>query len=411
MVNIALDKLFTKKQQQVMKSYLEDEWRILILAGSVRSGKTYINNYLFLMELQRVRRLAQEMGEPHPLYILAGYSSSTIKNNVITSLESQFGISLNADRHGHYHLFGVEIVPAYTNNDRGVGSIRGLTAFGAYVNETSLATQSVFQEIKNRCSVEGSRIICDTNPDVPTHWLKTEYIDNTDPKARIKSFSFTIDDNTFLAQEYVDSLKAATPSGMFYDRAIRGLWVTADGLVYRDFDKDKHIVDTIPDELSYYVGVDWGFEHKNSIVVLGDDPTDGTTYLIKEITGKHQYVQHWIDVAHEIQNQYGEDINFWCDSARPEYVQAFIDAGINARNADKSIMAGVESVGSRMRQGKFKVNKNGIEKFLDEIYQYVWNEQTGEPLKKNDDVMDATRYGVYNQHKDSGLTFMNNNLF
>ena len=198
---------------------------------------------------------------------------------------------------------------------------------------------------------------------------------------------------------------------MFYDRAIRGLWVTADGLVYRDFDKDKHIVDTIPDELSYYVGVDWGFEHKNSIVVLGDDPTDGTTYLIKEITGKHQYVQHWIDVAHEIQNQYGEDINFWCDSARPEYVQAFLDAGINARNADKSIMAGVESVGSRMRQGKFKVNKNGIEDFLDEIYQYVWNEQTGEPLKKNDDVMDATRYGVYNQHKGSGLTFMNNNLF
>ena len=411
MVFIALDNLFTKKQQQVIKSYLDEDWRILVLAGSVRSGKTYVNNYLFLMELRRVRRLAQEMGEPHPLYILAGYSSSTIKTNVITSLESQFGITVSPDRHGHFHLFGVEIVPAYTNNDRGVGSIRGLTAFGAYVNETSLATQSVFQEIKNRCSVEGSRIICDTNPDVPTHWLKTEYIDNTDPKARIKSFSFTIDDNTFLAQEYVDSLKAATPSGMFYDRAIRGLWVTADGLVYRDFDKDKHIVDTIPDELSYYVGVDWGFEHKNSIVVLGDDPTDGTTYLIKEITGKHQYVQHWIDVAHEIQNQYGEDINFWCDSARPEYVQAFIDAGINARNADKSIMAGVESVGSRMRQGKFKVNKNGIEKFLDEIYQYVWNEQTGEPLKKNDDVMDATRYGVYNQHKDSGLTFMNNNLF
>ena len=411
MVFIALDNLFTKKQQQVIKSYLDEDWRILVLAGSVRSGKTYVNNYLFLMELRRVRRLAQEMGEPHPLYILAGYSSSTIKNNVITALESQFGITVSPDRHGHFHLFGVEIVPAYTNNDRGVGSIRGLTAFGAYVNETSLATQSVFQEIKNRCSVEGSRIICDTNPDVPTHWLKTEYIDNTDPKARIKSFSFTIDDNTFLAQEYVDSLKAATPSGMFYDRAIRGLWVTADGLVYRDFDKDKHIVDTIPDELSYYVGVDWGFEHKNSIVVLGDDPTDGTTYLIKEITGKHQYVQHWIDVAHEIQNQYGEDINFWCDSARPEYVQAFIDAGINARNADKSIMAGVESVGSRMRQGKFKVNKNGIEKFLDEIYQYVWNEQTGEPLKKNDDVMDATRYGVYNQHKDSGLTFMNNNLF
>lgn len=403
--------VLTKKQAMVLKSYFQDSWKYLILAGAKRAGKTFINNFIFVYEIKRVAKLAKEKGDPHPQYILAGYSSNSIFTNIIAAVSTQFGIDLKPDRHGHYHLFGVDIVPAYTGTERGLGAIRGMTSYGAYINEASLAVHSVFQEIVSRCSVDSARVICDTNPDNPTHWLKTDYIDNDDPDARIKAFTFTIDDNTFLSKDYVKAFKAQTPKGVFYDRDILGRWVTGEGIVYQDFNANTMLVDHVPTDLSYYVGVDWGFEHKNSIVVLGDDPTDGTTYLIKEITGKHQYVQHWIDVAHEIQNQYGEDINFWCDSARPEYVQAFLDAGINARNADKSIMAGVESVGSRMRQGKFKVNKNGIEKFLDEIYQYVWNEQTGEPLKKNDDVMDATRYGVYNQHKGSGLTFMNNNLF
>ena len=402
---MGLDKLFTKKQMQVLKSYLNDDWRVLVLTGAVRSGKTFINNYLFLMELRRVRDLARKLGEPHPLYILAGYSSRTIKTNVITSLESQFGISLNADRHGHYHLFGVEIVPAYTNNDRGVGSIRGLTAFGAYINETSLATQGVFQEIANRCSVEGSRIICDTNPDVPTHWLKTEYIDNTDPKARIKSFSFTIDDNTFLARDYVDSLKAATPSGMFYDRAIRGLWVTADGLVYRDFDVNKHLVDKVPTGLNYYVGVDWGFEHFTSFVLLGD-ADDGTTYVVKEWTERRKFISYWVKLAQSLADQLGESLPFYVDSARPDYLNELLDGGLNAYNANKAVLAGIECVSAKLKQGKLKINRNGVNRMIDEFYKYVWDEQTGEPDKRkyDPDVLDALRYGIYTKNHKGGYT-------
>ena len=402
---MGLDKLFTKKQTQVLKSYLNDDWRVLVLTGAVRSGKTFINNYLFLLELRRVRDLAKKLGEPHPLYILAGYSSRTIKTNVITALESQFGLTVSPDRHGHYHLFGVEIVPAYTNNDRGVGSIRGLTAFGAYINETSLATQGVFQEIANRCSVEGSRIICDTNPDVPTHWLKTEYIDNTDPKARIKSFSFTIDDNTFLAQDYVDSLKAATPSGMFYDRAIRGLWVTADGLVYRDFDVSKHLVDKVPTGLNYYVGVDWGFEHFTSFVLLGD-ADDGTTYVVKEWTERRKFISYWVKLAQSLADQLGESLPFYVDSARPDYLNELLDGGLNAYNANKAVLAGIECVSAKLKQGKLKINRNGVNRMIDEFYKYVWDERTGEPDKRkyDPDVLDALRYGIYTKNHKGGYT-------
>ncbi len=394
---MALINLLTKKQIKVLQSYLNDDWKYLILNGAVRAGKTVIDNYLFLLELKRIKKLAEIEKEPHPQYILAGYSSNSIYTNVISSIENQFGIVMKTDRHGHYHLFGIDIVPAYTGSVRGIGAIRGMTSYGAYINEASLATHEVFQEIVQRCSVGSARIICDTNPDIPTHWLKTDYIDNHDPKARIKAFSFTIDDNTFLSRDYVEALKAATPRGMFYDRSILGQWVTGEGIVYQDFDKDRMVVDQAPDGLTYYVGVDWGFEHKNSILVFGDD-RKGNTYLLEAHTGKHKYIDYWTNVAKDIQKRYGRNINFWCDSARPEHVSAFQQAGLNARNANKTVLAGIEKVSELMTLGRFFVLRSASKDILEEFYQYVWDERTGEPVKEHDDDMDAMRYAIYNQH-------------
>lgn len=409
---MSLKDLLTKKQSEVWNSYLHDDWKYMILGGAVRAGKTVIDNYIFMAELKRVKKQAQKENDLHPQYILAGYTSNTIYNNVISSIENQFGIVMKPDRHGHYHLFGVDIVPAYTGSIRGLGAIRGMTSYGAYVNEASLATHDVFQEIVQRCSKEGSRLICDTNPDIPTHWLKTDYIDNKDPKARIKSFNFTIDDNTFLSKDYVEALKAATPKGMFYDRAILGLWVTGEGIVYKDFNKDTMLVyrNDIPRDLNYYVGVDWGFEHLNSILVFGDDDK-GNTYLVENHTGKHEYIDHWIEVAKDIQSRYGRNINFWCDSARPEHVSAFQRAGIHARNAKKAVLPGIEAVSKLMTTGHFFVNKNRSEPFLDEIYQYAWNDATGEPIKEHDDNMDAMRYAIYSQHNIKTAKVVKNTLF
>lgn len=409
---MTLNNLLTTKQIKVLQSYLHDDWKYLILSGAVRSGKTYVDNYLFLLELQRVSKLAKELNDPKPQFILAGYSSNTIYNNVISSLNSQFGLDLKTDRHGHYHLFGVDIVPAYTGNVRGMSGIRGMTSYGAYINEASLAVHDVFQEIMDRCSIESARVICDTNPDNPQHFLKTDYIDNDDPKARIKSFSFVLDDNPTLSQDYVDALKAATPSGVFYDRRILGQWVSGDGIVYRDFDKRKMLIDKkdLPDDLTYYCGVDWGFDHDGVIVVMADD-RQGNVYLIEEHTKQFKFIDYWKRIAKDIQTRYGRNILFWCDSARPDNVSEFQQAGIQARNANKSIMAGIEKTSEYMKLGKFFVVKQGVDKFLDEIYQYVWNDKTGEPLKEQDHVMDAMRYAVFNQHRANQTQFIKSRYF
>lgn len=392
----------------MLQSYLNDDWKYLILNGAVRAGKTVIDNYLFLLELKRIKKLAEIEKEPHPQYILAGYSSNSIYTNVISSIENQFGIVMKTDRHGHYHLFGIDIVPAYTGSVRGIGAIRGMTSYGAYVNEASLATHEVFQEIVQRCSAKSARIICDTNPDIPTHWLKTDYIDNHDPKARIKAFNFTIDDNTFLSKDYVEALKAATPRGMFYDRGILGQWVTGDGIVYQDFNKDTMVIpkNRVPDGLDYYVGVDWGYEHPNPIILLGDDK-DGNTYVLEDYTQKHKFINYWVKVAQNLQTRFGRNLIFYADSARPDNVNEFQSNGLNCINANKNVLPGIECVARKMREGKFYVVDTASSGLLDEIYQYAWDESTGLPLKENDvrhnDRLDAIRYAIYSRNKKGGF--------
>ena len=404
---MALSNVLTDKQAEVLHTYLTKRFKILILCGAVRAGKTYIDNLIFLYELMRVAKLAKQLNDKHPQFILAGASSGAIYNNVIAELSRQFGIDLKADKHNHYHLFGVDIVPVYTASIAGLTGARGFTAYGAYINEATLANQEVFNEIRNRCSMRGSHIICDTNPDIPTHWLKTDYIDNKDPKAGIISYTFTIDDNTFLDKEYVESLKASKPRGMFYDRDILGLWVTGEGIVYQDFNKDTMVIDDnkIPKGLHYYCGCDWGYEHPNPILLLGDDD-QGNTYVLRDYTKKHKFINYWVKIAQNLQDEFGSNLIFYADSARPDNVNEFQAAGINCINANKNVLPGIECVAQKMRESKFFIAESCSQGLMNEIYQYAWDENTGQPLKENDvrhnDRLDALRYAIYSKNAKGG---------
>lgn len=395
---MSLKNIYSEKQIEVLNGTVKHDWFITILHGAKRSGKTKINNDSFLFELRRVRKIADKQGVAEPMYILAGVSSATIQKNVLQELYNDYGIEPKFDKHNNFTLFGVKVVQAYTGNVGGVKSIRGMTAFGAYINEASLAVQEVFAEIVSRCSAEGARILADTNPDNPEHWLKKEYIDN--PSDKIKSFHFMLDDNTFISESYRTNIKETTPSGMFYDRDIKGLWVSAEGVVYADFDSNKHYINSsaLPLLQSYYCGVDWGYEHWGSIVVIGVDDL-GNNYLIEEHASQYQDIDYWVDIAKGIQERYGSRVPFYCDSARPEYVARFRQEGLKSSNADKSRLSGVEMVAKGFKTDSLFICRDKVSKFRDEIYQYIWDKKKGEPIKQFDDVLDSLRYAIYTHNK------------
>jgi len=394
---MSLNDLYHKKQLQVLRRAMYDDYFMLINHGAKRSGKTVVDNDLFLYELKRVHSIAERESVAHPQYILAASDLGAIQRNILTELQNKYDLEFQFDKHNRFKLFGVQVCCFGHSKINDLGRIRGMTAYGAYINEGSVANQEVFNEIKSRCSGTGARILIDTNPDNPEHWLKKDYIDKADGKT-IVQFPWTLEDNTFLTERYVQSIKDSTPSGMFYDRDINGAWVSASGTVYPDFDQRIHYVDKLPDNIvRHFVGVDFGWEHYGAFVLIGVTD-DGKYYLCREWAAKHRHIADWINIGKQIKEQCG-DVNFYCDSARPDLIQQMRIAGLRAIYARKDVLAGIAEVASLYKQKRLFILRSGVQQFPKEIYSYVWKPNADEPVKENDDVQDAIRYGIYSDLK------------
>ena len=394
----SLTNLYAPKQLKVLNHVWNKDFFICGLHGAKRSGKTVVNNDVFISELIRVREIADELGIDEPMYILAGTSSTSIQNNILQELYNKYDFEPKYDKHGSFVFKGVKVVQVYTGSISGLKRARGFTAYGAYVNEASLANEEVFKEIISRCSGEGARIIWDSNPDNPNHWLRKDYINKGDDS--IVDFHFQLDDNTFLSERYRESIKSATPTGKFYDRDILGLWTVAEGAIYSDFDKEIHVIDKPKyDIVEYYAGVDWGYDHYGSIVILGEDEA-GNTYILDGIAEQYKEIDWWVERAKEFQTIYG-DMMFYADSARPEHVARFKRDKLRTINADKSVIAGIEEVAKRFKEERLFYIKGSLPRFEDEIYNYRWkpNSTRDEPIQEYDDVLDAIRYAIYSKDK------------
>src|SRR5690625_1128241 len=395
MVNLMtrLNRVFTPKQQDIYNRCVNDDFFMLINYGAKRSGKTLPNNDLFLRELLRVRNNARKLGIEKPMYIVTGATLGTIQNNVLNEIYNKYGLEFKFDKFNNFTLFGVYCIQVGHSTIAHLEKVRGMTSFGAYVNEASLANEEVFDEIRSRCSGEGARILVDTNPADPEHWLLKDYIQNDDDS--IISYSFHIDDNTFLSDRYRENMKNTTPSGMFYERNIEGKWTSGDGVVYKDFDKSKHVVSredaSLIDFDRYIAGVDWGFEHYGSIVVIG--VKDGKYYVIEEHAKQHTDIDDWVKIAKDIKSRYG-NIPFYCDTARPEYIYRFKKEKLNAMNANKKIMLGIETVAKVMKGNNFYIVYDDCPRFRQEIYKYIWHKTKDEPKQEFDDVLDSIRYAI-----------------
>jgi PBSX family phage terminase large subunit len=405
-----INDLYTKKQRDVLRFYYRNpDFFILVNHGAVRSGKTFIDNDIFLAELRRIGVHAKKYGILEPQYILAAASIGSVRRNIINPIIQKYGIKIKLDNFNQFRLFGVLVCCFGHDNIGNLSTVTGMTAYGAYVNEGTKANDEVLKQIIKRCSGDmnfKTHIIIDTNPDSPIHPLKVDYIDKADGKT-IQAFWWRLDDNEYISESYKANIKASTPSGVFTSRDIEGRWVTPEGAVYLDFDESKHLIDYLPRRKDgklnftrYFCGVDWGYEHKGSICLFGvvgegSGELDGKTILIKEITARHKLIGWWTEQAKNLIKEYGYGIPFYCDDARPDNISEFRTANIWAVEANKSISPGIEEVAKQLKMVEFLIYAGGTSEFLNEIYQYAWNPKTGLPEKLNDDVMDAVRYAVY----------------
>ena len=387
--------MLNPKQKEVVECIKTEDPKILICYGAKRAGKTYILIWAFLHLISRFKNKGMS-------FILAGASQGALRRNVLSELEKILGRDIKLDRANSFPLFGNRIYCFEGTDSDSWKKVRGFTAAGAFINEGTALNDIFIKEVISRCSVKGSRIYIDTNPENPTHSLKIDYIDKdgqtlSGGKVNIRAFHFTLFDNTALDPEYVESIISATPKGMFADRDIYGKWVSPDGIIYRDF-SDKLILSSRKVKrmrfTEYFAGVDWGYEHYGAIIVVGVNER-GQCVVVEERAARHKEIDYWLAAAKDITGRYG-NIKFYCDSARPEYVRKFFSSGLRAENGAKSVLSGIESVAGRFKRKELFICE-AAKRLLYEISLYVWNPVTGEPIKVNDDALDALRYAVYSK--------------
>lgn len=95
--------------------------------------------------------------------------------------------------------------------------------------------RSFVEQACARCSVAGSKLWFNCNPEGPNHWFYLEWVKKSREK-RALYIHFALEDNLALSRKIISRYRKMY-SGVFYRRFILGEWVASSGRVYDFFDE------------------------------------------------------------------------------------------------------------------------------------------------------------------------------
>lgn len=255
-----LNDMLNPKQQDF---FFNKDKRINLLTGSVRSGKTYVSLLKFAIFVGSMPKDCE--------FLMCGKTITSLRRNCLGLLEdlvgNNFSYSLSSKTGT---LFGRTIWLEGANDIKAESKIRGMTLAGAYVDELTQVPEDFYSMLLSRLSVKNAKLYATTNPDTPTHWVKAEIIDNEEIDKAVWHFNF--DDNEILKkenEEYFESLKREYKSmgDVYYQRFILGLWVLAEGIIYKQFANNTELfvkdeaVDSNGNKINFMlvtIGIDYG---------------------------------------------------------------------------------------------------------------------------------------------------------
>ncbi|HUW13631.1 MAG TPA: PBSX family phage terminase large subunit [Anaerolineae bacterium] len=396
----------SSKQIEVIRHWNRERPLITINEGAVRSGKTFVDNLLFLRHVAGYTDKKVD-------FIITGYTVPSTVRNVLQPLSDQFGIDTHLNTYNQFQLFGNRLHVFGGDAADSYKAMTGMTSYGWYGNEVAHQHENTIREAFNRTSGEGFRIIWDTNPDAPEHPIKVDYIDKSGERLesgreRIKAFHWQLEDNPFLPAEYLENLKRSTPAGMWYDRSILGLWVAAEGLVYQEWQRDVHVYKpfAIPADWPRIGGIDLGAVHPFVHLWGALDP-DKRLYIYAE----HYKAGALLSEHAEAIKRVGLLKRIACDHDAQERME-LESYGVHTIAAQKAVLQGIEKVAQRIHvqidgRPRLYVSED-CPNLIREMGLYRWNDRKtkDEPIKLNDDCEDALRYLCMEADNPTRYVFM-----
>ena len=393
--------MFSTMQREFWR---EADHRWNIKTGATRSGKTYQDYFLIP---KRLLAVADREG----LNVILGNTRETIRRNVLIPMQTLFGVdyvsNLRADN--SCVMFGQKVFCLGADNANRVDKVRGSSIKYCYGDEITTWNPDVFDMLKSRLDKPYSRFDGTCNPASPHHWFK-KFLDSD---ADIYQQAYTIDDNPFLDPSFVANLKKEYSGTILYDRYILGLWVAAEGIIYRQFadNPERFILDDLPEGdaiRNAVIGVDFGggtsahafccmgFTVKGRLVVLDE-------YREKAALTPDKLARDFVDFVRRCKSRWVVT-DCWCDSAEQTLINGLRSAaagaglGLNIGNAMKrAINDRIRATCILMGAGRFYVARNCRET-IDALKSALWDsKKITEDVRLDDgttniDNLDAMEY-------------------
>lgn len=392
----------SKKQLQVL-AFPSSKYDALICDGAIRSGKSSVMSVAFILWAMREFN-GKNFG-------ICSKTDKTCLRNVIRPLmamqymQKHFSMQLRITsgdfvvsdgKHTNtFYIYGGKDEASYQK-------IQGVTLAGIFLDEVALMPKSFVEQALARCSVDGRKYFFNCNPEGQTHWFYREWIKKADEHNALR-LHFSMDDNPGLSEKIKNGYEN-TYSGVFYDRYVLGLWVTADGLIYDNFSEKDCVLHDEPDTIGdYFVSSDFGIQNATTFHLWRRVAGTDDWLCLKEYyySGREERKQK--TVAELV-----DDLQAMLGTIRPK--QIIIDPsatalkvevrkrGYHVKDADNDVINGISQVSTMLLQRRLKF-MNTCKYTIAEFKTYAWDEKAADrgeekPVKESDHCMDSIRYFV-----------------
>ena len=393
-------KKLSKKQKLTLRWWNMTEYRhydAVICDGAVRSGKTLSMSLGFVSWAMT--------SFDNGCFAICGKTVTSLKRNVINPLLDMLGglgfictekVSKNyfeitlGNRTNRFYLFGGK-------DEASASLIQGITLSGVFLDEVALMPRSFVEQALARCSVSGSKMWFNCNPEHPYHWFYTEWIKKADEKKALY-IHFTMDDNPSLSPA-VKERYSRLYTGAFYDRFVLGRWTASCGAVYTMFDYAKHVYNGEIGCTQYVISCDYGTVNPSSFGLWGRN--GDKWYRLKEYyySSKKEGSSRTDEEHYAALEQLAGGLDIEKVIVDPS-AASFIECihrhkRFRVVKADNDVVTGIRRVCDALKQEKIAIN-SCCKDILREFSLYCWNEKSGGdvPIKENDHAMDDLRYFV-----------------
>ena len=406
-------KSFSKKQLILLNWWTDSSpyknRDAIICDGSVRSGKTVC---MFLSFIFWAFYMFSDSS-----FAVCGKTITSLRRNIITpmlpmlrslgftyeELVSKNMIIIKKDgRENRFYIFG--------GKDEGSAAlIQGMTLAGVLLDEVTLMPRSFVEQALARCSVEGSKLWFNCNPEHPMHWFHEEWV----KKHREKNclyLHFTMRDNPSLTPAIIDRYEKLY-SGAFYERFVLGRWVAAQGSVYPMFSQSAHVKEPPQGFEKFYISCDYGTVNPSSFGLWG--LSAGVWYRI----GEYYYDSRRVGEQRTDSEHYSALLDLAggrkieaviVDPSAASFIECIRRDGrftvIPARN---DVLDGIRRVSDSLKSGRILFSP-ACRDSIREFGLYRWEENSAKDAvrKENDHAMDDIRYfvsTVLNEDADDGF--------